>query len=247
MTETTQPRIRLLVEGALADDVRLTATAGQAHYLRTVMRLGTGAMVAVFNGRDGEWHAVLEEGRGRALGLRVLAQGRPQADESDLWLLFAPIKRARLELMIEKAVELGVSRLVPVRTQYTEPARMNEERMRLIIAEACEQCRRLTVPALSALVSLSNLLATWPEERLLVACVESGPAVPLVSAARDARGRPAALLIGPEGGFSDTELDRLGDFPFGVKVGLGPRILRAETAALAALACWQAFTDDREG
>ena len=184
-------------------------------------------------------------------------QRRPQAQrpEPDLWLCFAPIKRARLDFLAEKATELGASRLVPVMTRHTIVTRVNGERLAANAREAAEQCERLSVPTVAAPVKLEALLADWPAERRLFLCAEAGAARPiaealLAEAGLDEAGlaegapRPAAFLTGPEGGFSAAELDALAKLPFVVPVGLGPRILRADTAAIAALASWQAILGD---
>jgi 16S rRNA (uracil1498-N3)-methyltransferase len=207
------------------------------------MRVTVGTRVGLFNGRDGEWIARVEALGKRAFRVVALEQSRPQEKEPDVWLLFAPLKRTALEFLIEKAVELGVSRLCPVTTQRSIVDRLNPGRLRLVIAEASEQCRRLSVPELFPIAPLERTLQSWPEERPLWLCAESGDALPIRTALIDAP-PAAAFLIGPEGGFADSELDALRQFPFVVPINLGPRILRAETAALAALACWQALAGD---
>jgi 16S rRNA (uracil1498-N3)-methyltransferase len=172
------------------------------------------------------------------------SQRRPQAPSPDLWLAFAPIKRARIDLIAEKATELGVSALWPVMTRRAEPMRVNIERLANIAIEAAEQAERLDIPAVEEPRTLDRLLAGWPEERALFACAEAGEAEPIADAVASRRDRPAGFLIGPEGGFAPNELDALRKLPFVVAVGLGPRVLRAETAAIAALACWQALAGD---
>jgi 16S rRNA (uracil1498-N3)-methyltransferase len=223
--------------------------AAQAHYLRNVLRLSPGDAVALFNGRDGEWQAAIDGLAKRGATLRCLVQTRPQITEPDLWLLFAPIKRLRVDILVEKATELGVALLQPVFTRHTVATRLNLERLRAHAVEAAEQTERLSVPLLREPQSLAECLAGWPADRHLLLCAEAGAARPIAEALGALAGTPAArqpgaVLIGPEGGFASAELDDLGKLPFVTPVGLGPRILRADTAALAALACWQAILGD---
>ncbi len=238
--------VRLHAEASLATDADLGLSPDRAHYLRHVLRLPIGAPVALFNGRDGEWQAEIVQYGRDGCRLRVTGLRRPPVPppDIDLWLLFAPIKRTRIDLLVEKATELGVTRLSPVLTDHTDIARINLERLALIACEAAEQCERLDVPQVTPPVKLSSALETWPSAgRRLLVCAESGTAQPIAAAVKAAPG-PAAILIGPEGGFSARELDELGRQPFVIPVGLGPRVLRAETAALAAIACWQALAGD---
>jgi 16S rRNA (uracil1498-N3)-methyltransferase len=177
--------------------------------------------------------------------LTVLHQRRTAQPEGDVWLLFAPIKRARLDWLVEKATELGVSALVPVLTARTQAERLNRERLQALAVAAAEQSERLSVPQTRPAESLADVLAVWSEGRLLVLCDESGAGAPIATAlATCAMPMPAAVLVGPEGGFTETELDALAKLSFVTRVGLGPRVLRAETAALAALAVFQAIAGD---
>ncbi|WP_118137118.1 16S rRNA (uracil(1498)-N(3))-methyltransferase [Oceanicella sp. SM1341] len=243
MTDETA-KIRLFVEAPLAAGAGVPLTKEQAHYLFAVMRLGPGGRVALFNGRDGEWQAeVLEAGkRGGTLG--CLAQSAPQGLPPDLWLLFAPIKKARTDFIVEKATELGVRRILPVFTRYTNSERLRPDRLQAHCTEAAEQCGGTFVPELAEPAPLERVLAGWDPARALVFCDESRDARPLHAVAPPA---PAALLIGPEGGFSPEEAARLRALPFVVPVSLGPRILRADTAAAAAIALWQARRGDWGG
>lgn len=238
---------RLFVEEPLAEGAVIGLDHARAHYLRSVLRLAPGAAIALFNGRDGAWRARLEGlGKGWA-SLQVESLLQPQAPEPDLWLCFAPIKRARLDFLAEKATELGASRLQPVMTQHTIVTRVNGERLAANAREAAEQCERLSVPEVRAPAKLTELLAGWPAERRLYLCAEAGAARPIAEAllaAAQEPPRPAAFMTGPEGGFSPAELDALANQSFVVPVGLGPRILRADTAAIAALASWQAILGD---
>jgi len=227
--------IRLFVRTPLHEGAELPASAGQAHYLGNVMRCAVGESVRLFNGANGEWEAnIVALRRDRAM-LRVERQTRPQAPEPDIWLLFAPLKRNATDLVVEKATELGISRLVPVLTERTNTGRLNPERLTAIATEAAEQCERLTVPTIDLPQKLASVLAEWPAGRKLVAALERADAPKL----RPGRG-PAALLVGPEGGFTPAELDGLRLHPLVVAASLGPRILRAETAAIVGLALLQA-------
>jgi 16S rRNA (uracil1498-N3)-methyltransferase len=223
--------IRLFVPDPLAAGAMVTATAAQAHYLRAVMRRAPGDHVRLFNGRDGEWTAGidrLERGAGRFV---VLEQARPQAPEPDLWLAFALLKRDSTDLVVQKATELGVSALWPVLTLRATTRATNLDRLRAIAIEAAEQSERLTVPEIHTPRPLPDLLAAWPADRRLIVAAERTEAPPLPTI--DA---PCALLVGPEGGFVSAELDALRVRPFVTLMSLGPRILRAETAAIAGLA-----------
>jgi 16S rRNA (uracil1498-N3)-methyltransferase len=212
------------------------------------MRRGEGAPLLLFNGRDGEWQATLSlRGRKGAVA-RVGECRRAQNPEPDVWLCFAPVKRGRIDLIAEKATELGVSRLQPVLTQHTIIERVNLERLRANAIEAAEQTERLSVPEVHKPVELMRLLDEWPAGRRILMCDETGggPPIATVLSALDeaARTAPWAILIGPEGGFAAAELQALRLIKDVAAVGLGPRILRADTAALSALAVWQALAGD---
>jgi 16S rRNA (uracil1498-N3)-methyltransferase len=223
---------RLFVPDALAEGADIPGTPGQAHYLGNVLRREQGAPVRLFNGRDGEFTAKIATLRRDRLVFTVEAQTRKQVAEPDLWLVFSPLKRDATDLVVQKAVELGVSALVPVFCARTNTARVNVDRLAAIAMEAAEQSERLTIPALHAPRPLFDVLADWAPDRLLVAAVER-----LAAAGPDLRqGTPGGLLVGPEGGFTPRELDVMHATPFIQPVSLGPRILRAETAALAGLA-----------
>jgi 16S rRNA (uracil1498-N3)-methyltransferase len=239
---------RLFVESDLSAGGEAALDEAQVHYLRNVMRRPDGASLLVFNGRDGEWRATLEGQGKKAAVARVGEQARKQAAEPDVWLCFAPVKRARIDYIAEKATELGVAVLQPVLTQHTNVERVNVERLRANSVEAAEQTERLTVPEVRAPVDLARLLAGWPPERRLLMCDETGAGPPIAEVLSNldasARAAPWAIVIGPEGGFAASELAALRRIKDVAAVGLGPRILRADTAALAALACWQALIGD---
>jgi 16S rRNA (uracil1498-N3)-methyltransferase len=241
---TPPPKTRLYVTDDLMAGGAIALGEPQAHYLRTVLRLSAGATVALFNGRDGEWAARIDGFAKRGGTLTVLARRRPQEPDPDLWLLFAPLKRARIDFLVEKATELGVACLAPVMTRRTVAERINLERLRAHAVEAAEQTERLSVPALAAPEPLDRLIARWPAERRLLLCDESGSAPPIAAVIEESRAEAWAVLVGPEGGFAETELDALRKLPFVSPVGLGPRVLRADTAAVAALAVLQALAGD---
>ncbi|GGF16261.1 ribosomal RNA small subunit methyltransferase E [Aliidongia dinghuensis] len=237
---------RLYVTPPLGAGLAVPLDADQAHYLRAVLRLGPGDGLSLFNGRDGEWRGrIVELGKNRGL-VALEVQTRAQTAERDLWLAFAPVKRARIDYIAEKATELGVTRLLPVMTRRTNMARVNVERLQANAREAAEQTERLTVPAVEALQPLDRFLDGFPVGRRLMVCDETGRAPSIARALADGapRAAPWALLIGPEGGFAPEELDALRKLPFVTAVGLGPRVLRADTAALAALAVFQALAGD---
>ena len=237
-------RPRLYVASSLVPRGTVDLEPGQAHYLRSVLRLGVGAVVAAFNEADGEWLCrVAEIGKSRAR-VGIEEQLRRLEPDADLWLIFAPVKRARLDWLVEKATELGVSKLSPVWTERTQPDRVNLGRLHAHTVEAAEQSERLSVPELRPPEALDHVLAAWPVERPLIVCDESDAGKPIGEAVTRLAPGPVAFLIGPEGGFDQTELEALDKLSFVTRIGLGPRVLRAATAALAALAVFQAIAGD---
>ncbi len=222
--------IRLFVDVPLAAGAEIAATPAQAHYLGTVMRRAAGERLRLFNGRDGEWLGEIAAIRRDRATLHIVLHIRPQSPEPDLWLLFAPLKRDATDMVVQKATELGASRLLPVLTERTQTARLNLDRLRAIATEAAEQCERLTVPAIDPPMRLMDCLMDWRERPVIVAMERiTAPEPPPLT-------EPAALLVGPEGGFSPAELAWLNSLPFVVPASLGPLVLRAETAAIVGLA-----------
>jgi len=237
---------RLYVEASLGSGQALGLEPAQANYLRNVLRLKAGAPVLVFNGHDGEWRATLIDAGKRALALDIREQTRPQTQPLDLHYLFAPLKQARLDYMVQKAVEMGASRLHPILTRHTQVTRVNLDRMRANAIEAAEQCGILTLPEIAPPMSLEHMLAERKGERLLVFCDEDAEVKDPVAALAAARAASPALavLIGPEGGFAEDERTALLRAPNVVRLALGPRILRADTAAVAALTLVAAVLGD---
>jgi len=233
---------RLYVEAALGSGVTVPVEGNAAHYLLSVMRVRDGDTVLLFDGVSGEWAAHAEQVRKRDLVLRCEAQTRPLETVPDFWLCAAPIKKGRIDLVAEKACELGVARLVPVRTERSVVDKVKDERLRAHLVEAAEQCGRTALPDLADLTPLPALLAGWPAGRALFFADETGGRA--MSAAFAAHPGPAALLVGPEGGFTPAERSLILACPQAVPISLGPRILRAETAAIAATACWMASNGD---
>ncbi|MCY3878703.1 MAG: 16S rRNA (uracil(1498)-N(3))-methyltransferase [Rhodobacteraceae bacterium] len=225
---------RLFVEHRLATAQRITLSAAQTHYLTRVMRLKTGSDVILFNGRDGEWACRIDQLKPSA-ELTCTQLRRAQLQPPDVWLLFTPLKRPRTEFAVEKATELGVARILPILTERCERHSVNLTRLRAIATEAAEQCGALSVPEIRDTLPLLSVLVDWPAGRRLYFCDEEFSAVP--DAPRISGGGVSrAVLIGPEGGFTEGERTRLAAMPFISHVGLGKRILRAETAVAAALA-----------
>ncbi len=230
--------IRLHVVHPLAAGQPVPLTPAQANYLFAVMRLGSGATVRLFNGRDGEWRAIVAEAGRKGGTLVAEAPTRPLRLPPDVWLLFAPLKKTRTDFIVEKAAELGAARILPVQTDHTNAERIRQDRLQAHAVEAAEQCGGTYVPEVAALAPLARVLGGWdPARRILWADEATAdlPRPPLPP--RD--GGAWAVLVGPEGGFSPAEADRLRALPWVVRTGLGPRILRADTAAVAALTLWQ--------
>lgn len=235
---------RLYVKESLDTGAVIALEHGQAHYVTHVMRLGTGDGVLAFNGRDGEWRATLDTAK-RTVSLRIGEKTRDQTEAADLHYLFAPLKSARLDYMVQKAVEAGVSRLQPVITRHGQVARINIDRMTANAIEAAEQCGVLALPAIAPPVPLPALLAERELRRTLIFCDEAADvASPIEALSAVPPHSPLAVLVGPEGGFAEDERAALLEAPNIVRLSLGPRILRADTAAVAVLALVQAVLGD---
>jgi 16S rRNA (uracil1498-N3)-methyltransferase len=235
-------KIRLFVAAPLQAGQAVALSPDQANYLFNVMRLARGAQVLLFNGTDGEWRAEVAEASRRGGVLVCSLQTAPQIMPPDLWLLFAPIKKARTDFIVEKAVELGTARICPVQTQHTNADRIRPEKLQAHAMEAAEQCGATFVPPVDDLAPLDKVLANWPAPRTLFWADEAQLAAP--APISGTKGTPSAILIGPEGGFSGAEQSRLRALPFVRPISLGPRILRADTAAVAALTLWQSSLGD---
>ena len=236
---------RLFVDALLAADRTIDVEATQANYLVNVLRLKAGDTILVFNGRDGEWRASLAHRSRRSVALAIEEQTRLQEGGPDIDYLFAPLKRARLDYMIEKATELGAARLRPVITRRTIAERVNLERMRANAIEAAEQCGILRIPEVMEPVKLERTLADWDGARRLVLCdEEAAVADPIEALGRAGARQPLAVLVGPEGGFDETERVLLLSKPYTLAISLGPRVMRADTAAIAALALVSAVAGD---
>ncbi|WP_299352563.1 16S rRNA (uracil(1498)-N(3))-methyltransferase [uncultured Shimia sp.] len=237
-----QAKVRLYVEHPLGAGQSVPLEREAAHYLFGVMRMSEGDPVLLFNGTDGEWRCSVAEAGKRKGVLLCEEQTKPLRMPPDLWLMFAPIKKARTDFIVEKAAEMGAARILPVQTEFTNSERIRQDRLQAHAVEAAEQCGGTYVPEVTELQRLDKVLADWPKDRQLMFCDEAE----VGSTARlgAASGEKWAILIGPEGGFSTAERDRLKALPFAHVVSLGPRILRADTAAVAAMTLWQQALGD---
>lgn len=234
-------KIRLYVDSPLGQGQTVPLNRDQAHYLFGVMRQAVGGAVLLFNGRDGEWRADITQAGKRGGELTCVAQTLPLQMPPDLWLMFAPIKKARTDFIVEKAAEMGAARIVPVMTEFTNAGRIQRDRLQAHAVEAAEQCGGTYVPEVTEAQKLGRMLDGWDPARNILFCDEAlaGDAPDLPTGAG-----PWAILIGPEGGFSDSERKRLRGLDFAHPVALGPRILRADTAAVAAMTLWQRALGD---
>jgi 16S rRNA (uracil1498-N3)-methyltransferase len=244
----SKPKARLFVPGPLSQGEIITLAGQQAHYISNVMHLRVSEALALFNGRDGEWLAAVVTCSKKEVTLKVDQCTREQTPEPDLWLAFAPIKRVRIDYMAQKATELGVSKLIPVKTMRTVVTRVKTERLATNAREAAEQCERLTIPEVVDMAKLDTVLDNWPGERRLLFCDEEkgDPLVlkALMTVSQKPARSPWGILIGPEGGFTSKERELIRSYSYCIPASLGPRVLRADTAALAALSLWQAAIGD---
>ena len=238
---------RLFVDYSLTSGSIIRLQKSQIHYLKNVLRLRGGALVSLFNGRDGEWRGSLATDLSH-ISVKVEKLQRPQPDSSGPGLLFAPIKKGPMEVLSQKATELGVSIFLPTITDYTDVTRSNYDRIRAIAVEAAEQCDRLTVPVIENPKKLNERLQVWPKNTKLLFAAETGSVKPIDAALRDIRDKDIRMdwivAVGPAGGFSPAEHEMLRSLSYAIPVGLGPRLLKAETAAIAALSCWQSILGD---
>lgn len=236
-TRTLATTPRLYVEQPLAVGGRIVLPVAASHYLASVMRMAAGDDLRVFDNIGGEFHARIADAARKAVAIKIVALNHPRESVADIWLCVAPVKRGRIDLIAEKACELGAAKLLPVITARTIVDKLNLDRLRATMIEAAEQCGRTALPEIAEPVALAQLLRDWPAGRALLFADEDG-GVPLTAGLCTA---PAAILIGPEGGFTPAERALVRAHPAATAISLGPRILRAETAAIAALAVWQAL------
>lgn len=243
MSIKVKNKLRLYVQSELITGQSVVLDEEQSHYLCNVMRQEKGTLLSCFDGKNGEFDCLLNVVHKKHSEIIVGAQSKVFNQAPDLWLLFAPVKKDKTDFIIEKATELGVRRIVPTITERTIVEKVRSERYNAQAIEAAEQCRRLDVPAIAVAIGLSDLLSGWNPERTLFFMDETGRGLPAIPAFNNT-GTPAAILVGPEGGFSENELELLDKLPYTKSVSLGSRILRAETAVVAALAIWQASIGD---
>lgn len=241
---TSRAKIRIFIPNDLNLGAELSLPEDVSHYLANVMRLQPGDVIAVFNGLAGEFECQITVARKKQVIVKVLQQNLFFQDVPDIWLLFAPVKKDKTDFIIEKAVELGVKKILPVITERTIVEKVKTERYVAQAVEAAEQCRRLEIPEILSEQKLSALLAAWPSERCLFFMDESGQGQSAAAVFSSQKGKPAAVLVGPEGGFSPAEMQMLRQHPSVQAVSLGSRILRAETAVAAALSVWQSVAGD---
>ncbi len=244
MAENLKRNPRMYVESGLGAGSTISCEKAQAHYLLNVMRLRDGSIVRAFNGRDGEWACKIAEASKKSCALKPVSQTRQQSALPDIHYLFAPLKHARLDYIVQKATEMGCSQIRPVTTAHTNASRVKLERMQANAVEAAEQCNLLGVPVIGEATSLEKVLVSWSAERRLIFCDEGAEIAPPLQALAALTPGPLAVLIGPEGGFSLDERARLHGLPFVTAVSLGPRIMRADTAGVAAMALVQSALGD---
>ncbi len=247
LTDSTHTLPRLYIKTPLSNGAKILLSLDQTHYLIHVMRAQDGAQIRLFNGIDGEWIGKLHEKpkKRKAATLIIESKRKDQENVPDLMLCAAPIKRTHFDFMIMKATELGVNTIQPVITERTQVRECKLERLKSIAIEAAEQSERLSVPKILEPIPLAKILGTWPEDRSPLLCAEFGEAIPIHTAlTTQVHNNKAAIFVGPEGGYTQKEMDYFTKLPNLTPIRLGPRILRADTAVIAALSCWQAFCGD---
>lgn len=238
------PRTRLYVAAPLSKGIQIGLDEKQSHYIAHVMRYGEGNYISLFNGKDGEWRAEIESIVKKKVSLRLLSESKPQRASPDLWLLAAPLRSGKTEFVIEKATELGISRFIPIFTQFTVVTSVNQGRLNTTAIEAAQQCERMDIPVIDSLIALPKLLDVWDKGRTIVYGDESGAGKEAKELLPCLSGGKYAVLIGPEGGFAWEELELLRSLDFTSGVSMGPRILRADTAAIAAVTLMQSWLGD---
>ena len=236
-------RIRIFSNEPLFEGLSYTPTEAQTHYLKNVMRLKSGDEVFLFDGKNGEFQGSVSDIKKNTMQIQINTKISKYEKSPDVWLLFAPVKKEQTDIIVQKAVELGVSKIIPIQTEYTMKTHIKYERVQTQIIEAAEQSRRTDLPEFSEIIGFEKILQNWPSGRKLIYMDETGSGNSFFAMFKKLQ-EPAALLIGPEGGFSKKELEILKKLPYTQGISLGKRILRAETAAIAALSCWQAFCGD---
>lgn len=241
-------KTRLFLELVIKKNQIITLSKEHIHFLTNVLRLRVGDEISIFNSRSGEWLAQIMELSKKVIKLHIKSQLKFAQPEPGPWLAFAPIKKNRTDFLVEKATELGVERLIPVITRFTGPRQLNINRLTLIAVEAAEQCRRISIPAVNAPITLSELIHIWPKNRRLYFGDETGNGLLTKNLSMNAhlvQTRKYGFFIGPEGGFSDIELSCLNNLEYAQGIDLGPRLLRSETAAIAMLVLWQILSEDK--
>jgi len=238
------PKIRLYLNMSLVEGGDITLSKDDSHYILNVMRLGDGAEIALFNGQDGEWLGTISLKSKKQAIATPTKKLKDQSLEPDVWLLFAPIKKARIDFMVQKATELGALMLMPIQTRHTAMDRVKEERLRANAKEAAEQCGRMAVPIVTSLQKFEVVMAKWPDDRHIMFCDEDLSGLSAIDALKEAPKGKWAIFIGPEGGWSDDERDWIKKHPKALTVSLGHRVLRADTAAISALTLFQSILGD---
>lgn len=238
------PKIRLYTQNKLQENQIIELSQDQSHYLCSVMRQKSGDTISIFNGVNGQWSGEIISAAKKNCTVQIKMQTKQQKSEPDIYLCFAPVKNAPINNIVQKATELGVSKLVPIYTERTVISRVNTDRLKLIAIEAAEQSERLNIPQIDEAIKLTTLLKNWNEDRGIILCDESGGGISFTKALEQSKYSKYAIFIGPEGGFSQSEFELMKNKPYVISVSMGPRILRADTAAIASLACYMNILGD---